>query len=213
MFRARPALVAALGALALILTSLASPSSAWAAYVKDVDLGNISVKTDTWNPEENIVRISAHFNFDGAGGVRGSVLNSSGQSRWSDRTQTGSQFTMNYRFSLYDQASIALFGGNVIKGVTHEYNVTLTGPEGDVVYSGLSTKIPLLSGLKGGEYVLTFDGKVPSPKDMIFEFSMSTFGGTPGDVPLPGALVLLGTAVAGAGVVARRRAARAKQAA
>ncbi|MBE1237150.1 hypothetical protein IHV25_05750 [Phaeovibrio sulfidiphilus] len=209
---------AALGVLGLFAAMLATPDSAEAAYVRDVDLGNISVKTDTWDPSVDKASSVLKFRYGENKRVEGSTWTAAGETVWTDPIARGENFTINYRFSLYDQASIKFYGGIVDDGRMWSRDITLTGPDGTVLYSGPSLKLDTLSNLAGGNYVLSLSGSHSAyTTDYYYYYlSLNAFGGNapePGDVPLPGALLLFGSALAGAGVVARRRAAKAKMAA
>lgn len=219
LLRAPALRTAALGALALLVGSFSMTSVAGAAFVQDVDLGNISVRTETWNPSTDSVVLGLWFNRQNQPGISGFNVTRDGEVKWDDASARGSEYTVNYNFSLYHGGTLTMNGPGFQVGPFSAYQtLTLTGPDGKVVFHNpelASTwnqnRFPTLSQLQGGDYVLSISGKAPTLGTAYFYMSLNADGGSalppsqPGDVPLPGALLLLGTALAGAGLYGRKK--------
>ncbi|MBE1236742.1 VPLPA-CTERM sorting domain-containing protein [Phaeovibrio sulfidiphilus] len=140
-------------------------------------------------------------------------------------------FTNTYAFSLHKDSSLNLdlavgkyavetnHLGAATAFVNNSLTVTLTGK------NGFTESLTVTGGkwsnlwgkLKAGDYVLSISGEYGFEKAKVLGAFHQGYAGSfqvgdvqPGDVPLPGALVLLGTALAGAGVWGRRKKAQDK---
>ncbi|MBE1237802.1 hypothetical protein IHV25_09100 [Phaeovibrio sulfidiphilus] len=137
-------------------------------------------------------------------------------------------FTNNYTFSLERASNLSMnvFNGYeaVRRGLlapgfqglyNNTFQVTLTGDNGfsqtrDVTAASWAA---VWSDLAAGNYTLSISGRygyqrISSMSGMLLQGYGGVFNisdAAPGDVPLPGALILLGTAITGAGVWGRRR--------
>ncbi|MBE1236901.1 hypothetical protein IHV25_04475 [Phaeovibrio sulfidiphilus] len=133
------------------------------------------------------------------------------------------EFSDSYSFSLKTGATLSLtlsLGAQSLDVADKTLIVRLTRADGtqDVRTAGThNTSLHVFSNLAAGDYTMSIAGAYGAEGKSLdltgyrvsYDASMS-FGEPVGDVPLPGALVLLGTALAGAGVTARRKAKAAK---
>ncbi|MBE1237198.1 VPLPA-CTERM sorting domain-containing protein [Phaeovibrio sulfidiphilus] len=125
-----------------------------------------------------------------------------------------------YKFSLHETASLKLDLTRLSPGVNswdNFMNVVLEDKNGNTIFSknvGMVDWSHTWSKLAAGEYSLVLRGNYgfmnasgDFDREMLHGYNakFSVDSPNPGDVPLPGALILLGTALAGAGVYGRRK--------
>ncbi|MBE1236743.1 VPLPA-CTERM sorting domain-containing protein [Phaeovibrio sulfidiphilus] len=132
-------------------------------------------------------------------------------------------FTNTYDFSLHKDSSLNLAlnltgkDGTQTSFAGESLTVRLTGKNGfsfTETFGGVNWS-HIWGNLKAGDYTLSISGQygldAKCTRDGFlqgYQGSFSVGDATPGDVPLPGALILLGSALAGAGAWGRRKKAR-----
>ncbi|MBE1236902.1 hypothetical protein IHV25_04480 [Phaeovibrio sulfidiphilus] len=221
---------AVLGAIALLASTAFAPATASAADYslnmgsfgqagKPWDASTVVLNGEFWRPFE---RESVKHYLWGKRPDR-TTWETSFYSAPKGSGNTAATFSDAYSFSLKTAASMA-FSLRLWENSTRDFtdgllSVKLEGPNGFLRTSDVSTAerfSTLWANLEAGNYVLRISGAYTpeiNPERGKFHIgyvSGMTFSEPLGDVPLPGALVLLGTALAGAGITARRTAKAAK---
>lgn len=224
-------LAAGLGAFVLYAATLVLPSQASAAdapWTNTFNLGTITTTSPTfkdWDPADGGSFGAAFVFKDNDTGV----LNASGysQSGFLNYTRRSPEpysysnanlFQNNYTFSLDKASSLALNIGlsvdsSAVAAFESALSISLTGKNGyswQGTIAGASWE-KIWGNLEAGDYTLSISGKYGAngrgAEGFIQGYDAVFAAGEaqPGDVPLPAALVLLGTALAGAGVYGRRK--------
>ncbi|MBE1237696.1 VPLPA-CTERM sorting domain-containing protein [Phaeovibrio sulfidiphilus] len=230
--------VAGLGAVALYAATLMFPSHASAAdapWTNTFNMGTISATSSTfnkWDPKAGgSFGASFVFKNNEIGVLNASGLGQAGYMNYTRKSperysySNANLFQNNYTFALdkassfalniglgIDTAVIAAFEGPLAISLSsktgYTWNGTITGASWEKIWGNL----------EAGDYTLSISGKYGADgrgaESFIQGYSATFLAGEaqPGDVPLPAALVLLGTALAGAGVYGRRKATAARAA-